>query len=175
MGWLTSDFLLEFEALFPGIFQQNVSLSDLSRWKVGGTVALFVEPKNSVQLQGVLEYFSFRQIKYIIIGDTSNILFDSDGLDIVCVRIGRFLSAIYREENFIYAEAGIWVPKLALFAMHAGLSGIEHISGIPGTLGGLICMNGGSLRQSISSSIEFVVSFDSKGKQIKRHFSSLNF
>ncbi len=45
------------------------------------------------------------------------------------------------------AEAGAWVPGLARKAMLAGLVGLEHTIGIPGTLGGLVLMNGGSQRQ----------------------------
>jgi UDP-N-acetylmuramate dehydrogenase len=45
----------------------------------------------------------------------------------------------------------------------AGLSGLEHVVGIPGTLGGLVSMNGGSQRKSISEVVEWVRAVDRDG------------
>ncbi len=55
----------------------------------------------------------------------------------------------------VEVEAGAWVPRFAASIGRAGLSGAEHTVGIPGTIGGLICMNGGSMRRGIG---EYLVS-----------------
>jgi UDP-N-acetylmuramate dehydrogenase len=50
--------------------------------------------------------------------------------------------------------------------MRAGLSGLEHISGIPGSLGGLIYMNGGSLRRSISEAVASIKVLSNSGTSV---------
>lgn len=89
----------------------------------------------------------------MVIGDSSNLLFDDRGYRGVLVRIGPALSRVDIRDNEVTVQAGAWVPSVARRVGGAGLSGIEHIVGIPGTFGGLVCMNGGSLRQGIGDSI----------------------
>ena len=79
------------------------------------------------------------------------------------MQISEGLSAVDIGNGFVSAEAGIWVPGLACRLMRAGLTGGEHICGIPGTLGGLICMNGGSQRKGIGMNLVTVESVDSQG------------
>lgn len=68
----------------------------------------------------------------------------------------------------VRVQAGIWVPRLARNLLKVGLSGAEHICGIPGTLGGLICMNGGSQRKGIGTHVTEVVSVDYQGNIRRR-------
>src|SRR5690606_19518457 len=70
------------------------------------------------------------------------------------------------EGEAITAQAGVWVPALARKAMQFGLTGLEHVCGIPGTIGGLVVMNGGSQRKCIGENIAYVKTVDKKG-QIK--------
>jgi UDP-N-acetylmuramate dehydrogenase len=63
------------------------------------------------------------------------------------------------------AEAGAWVPGVARKAMQAGLAGLEHTIGIPGTLGGLVLMNGGSQRRGIGENVRRVWIVDSEGRE----------
>ena len=84
--------------------------------------------------------------------ETVKFSFD-EGLDIVAVQITSLMGKVSCSENEVFAEAGIWVPKFARKLAQFGLSGAEHICGIPGTLGGLIYMNGGSQRRGIGENI----------------------
>jgi len=68
--------------------------------------------------------------------------------------------------NHIWAEAGIWVPKFVRTVGCAGFAGVEHAIGIPGTLGGLIVMNGGSQRKGIGEYLSEVRCVDMKGNVI---------
>jgi UDP-N-acetylmuramate dehydrogenase len=78
-------------------------------------------------------------------------------------------------DGLVQAQAGIWVPGLARKIQKAGLIGAEHICGIPGTIGGLICMNGGSQRNGIGSSVLQVKSVDELGDLIVREAIDCNF
>jgi UDP-N-acetylmuramate dehydrogenase len=139
-------------------------LRDHGTWKIGGPADLLVQPASVEQLSGLLRYVNEHRIPRVIIGDGSNLLFDDAGFRGVVIRIGRPLSALHIAGTVIRVEAGIAVPRLARAAGLAGLVGLEHIVGIPASLGGLICMNGGSLRRNIGDVVRTVRAVDPAGE-----------
>ena len=164
---MTSHLNSEIRQSIINIFGDNaafdVSLKEISRWKVGGVAQVVVTPKSIDELQNILSKIEEWQLPYVVIAGTSNLLFDSKGLDAIAIQIGSALSQVSIHNFEIVAEAGIWVPCLARKAMQAGLTGLEHTCGIPGTLGGLVYMNGGSQRKGIGESVQFVETLDSNG------------
>jgi|TARA_Y100000296_G_scaffold23707_1_gene27990 UDP-N-acetylmuramate dehydrogenase len=147
-----SDVAQGFQALSVNVTTQ-VSLRELSRWKIGGTAPVLASPASTSEVSAVIRYCNERGIPYVVIGDTSNLLFCDDGLQAVLIRIGRSMSKIEHSGTNIKVHAGRWVPSLARFSASKGLTGLEHTAGIPGTVGGLVCMNGGSQRKGIGQSL----------------------
>jgi UDP-N-acetylmuramate dehydrogenase len=99
-----------------------------------------------------------------VIGGGSNLLFDDAGFDGVIVRIGSSMSRVeVLDDGVVSAEAGAWVPWFVRTALRAGLAGSEHAIGIPGTMGGLILMNGGSQRKGIGDQLLDVTIADPTG------------
>jgi UDP-N-acetylmuramate dehydrogenase len=131
-------------------------LSDHNSWQIGGLVDLLIEPGSAEQVAAVVRFVNQFRIPLVVIGQGTNLLFDDAGLRGVVLKLGENFSAISIEGNRIIAESGAWVPGLARRAMRAGLSGLEHIIGIPGTIGGLVLMNGGSHRQGIGENVRRV-------------------
>jgi UDP-N-acetylmuramate dehydrogenase len=151
------------EAAVPGGVTLNAPLSKLTRWKIGGPAAILVEPANADQARHAMAVMSGRSEPLFIMGDASNVLFDSHGFEGVVLRVSQRMSRMHVEGNRVWAEAGIWVPELARKVGGAGLSGMEHAIGIPGTLGGLILMNGGSQRKGIGLNVNEVLCADDNG------------
>lgn len=133
--------------------ETGVSLAAISRWRVGGLAHCLVRPSSAQQIAELVTFFKNTSQPYLVIGSTSNLLFSDDGLDIPVIQIGDNMSHLKVEGEFVFCESGVWVPGLARTAGSHGLSGIEHICGIPGTVGGLVCMNGGSQRRGIGENI----------------------
>lgn len=165
---MNSFYSKKIDEVFPEIVEFNVPLSKLSQWKVGGRADVIIRPRNKEELIKVRQWLYSHDLKSVIIGNTTNLLFSDEGLRAIVVQIGASFSKVKIEGLEVIAEPGIWVPNLARLAMKAGLSGIEHTCGIPGTLGGLIVMNGGSQRQGIGSVVTYVETIDNQGK-IKRY------
>lgn len=165
---MTSHLNSEIRQSIINIFGDNaafdVSLKEISRWKIGGIAQVVITPKSIHELQKLLRKTKEWQLPYVVIAGTSNLLFDSKGLDAIAIQIGSALSQVSIHNSEIIAEAGIWGPCLARKAMQAGLTGLEHTCGIPGTLGGLVYMNGGSQRKGIGDSVQFVETLDSSGE-----------
>ncbi|MYM00345.1 UDP-N-acetylmuramate dehydrogenase [Novosphingobium sp. FGD1] len=134
----------------------DVPLSTLGRWKIGGDAAVVLTPSTEEGLAKGLRAIQASGLPRLVIGDGSNLLFDDAGFHGVVVRIGRAMSDMHISGSRVVAQGGLWVPRFALELARAGLTGAEHIVGIPGTLGGLAVMNGGSQRKGIGSSIEEV-------------------
>lgn len=158
---------LSLEAITPGNVTANADLKKLSRWKIGGNCSWLAEPSTIVQVSELVMFLSQNHIPYIVIGDGSNLLFDSLGLHAVVIKIGKNLSNFKIEGSKVTSEAGVWVPKLARNIAKAGLGGIQHTIGIPGTLGGLACMNGGSQRRGIGDNIVSVTAVMKDGSIVK--------
>lgn len=151
-------------------FRRNVPLSTQSMWKIGGPVDFLVEPCLETQIGRLLAFCSSNEIPYVVIGRGSNLLFDDAGLRGVVIKIDKNFSAVSVKDDVIIAQSGVFVPKLARLACSCGLSGLEHTVGIPGNLGGLITMNGGSLRQNLGNCVKRVWGITDRGES--RVFSS---
>ena len=163
MTFAPSPLAARIETAFPGIVARNVPLAKISRWRIGGPADALVEPRDVAELCRLRAFLAREEIAYLVVGATSNLLFSDAGVRAALVRLGPGFERIAVEGEEIRVGAGAWVPLLARRAMQAGLAGIEHICGIPGTLGGLVCMNGGSQRRGIGEAIVEVTSVDAQG------------
>ncbi len=156
--------LRQLAALNVGYSSFAEPLARHSSWRIGGPADLFVEPETVAQIVALLGFVRARGIPLVIIGEGSNLLFADAGVRGVVLKIGRKLARIEICGDLIRAQAGAWVPGLAQRAMRAGLGGLEHCIGIPGTLGGLVLMNGGSHRRGIGENIQRVTLVDREGQ-----------
>jgi UDP-N-acetylmuramate dehydrogenase len=140
----------------------------VSRWRVGGSADCIVTPSTTQSLAHLIQYFQENHIPYVVLGSSTNLLFADEGLRAVGIHIGKAMSDVRFDGQHVTAQSGIYVPRFAHTLAQKGLSGAEHICGIPGTLGGLICMNGGSQRKGIGEVVETVTSVDLNGRVITR-------
>lgn len=161
---MNSEFSYNLKSLPNLIIKENESLKNYSYWKIGGPADFFIEPININGLISVLKLLRQTNLPTIIIGSGSNLLFDDAGIRGVIIHIGKYLSQVEINDTTIIAESGIYVPYFARLTQTYGLSGLEHIVGIPGTLGGLVAMNGGSMRKGIDNSIIQVETLNSEGE-----------
>jgi UDP-N-acetylmuramate dehydrogenase len=148
-----------------GDVRTDVDLRRYTSWRAGGRADLMIAPRSTEELPRLLTYFFDRGIRWAVVGGGSNLFFDDAGVRIPLLHIGQTLSAIEIEGDLVHAEAGAWAPLVALKAMRAGLAGIEHSIGIPGTFGGLVLMNGGSQRQGVGDAVSEVEVVQADGRR----------
>lgn len=139
-----------------GQYNLDEPLARHCTWKIGGPADLLVAPERIEQIQKVVAYTYQQRIPLVVIGQGSNLLFADAGLRGVVLKLGSNFARLQIDGQRLQAEAGVWVPQLARLAARAGLTGLEHTIGIPGTVGGLVLMNGGSQRQAIGSCVRRV-------------------
>ena len=151
------------KALKVGRVYDDQLLKNHCTWRIGGPADVIVEPETTDQLCLLRKFICDNKINSIVIGQGSNLLFDDRGFRGIVIKIDGFLSNFRIENKIVRAETGVAVPRLARAVGLSGLTGIEHTIGIPGTLGGLVAMNGGSRRKSIGEVINFVEVVDCCG------------
>ena len=93
--------------------------------------------------------------KALVLGNMSNVLPADGDVDktVICT---KKMTAIRREDNVVYVEAGVTSGRLLKYLTQAGLGGVEFLAGIPCTLGGIFFMNGGAGGQYIADYVESV-------------------
>lgn len=172
---VTPALVKDLKTICPRGVHLNVDLAKLSRWQIGGIADCIIRPASTEQLASTIRLFKAQDVPYVVIGATSNLLFADEGLHVPCIQISSAMSEVSIQGDTVYAQAGAWVPGLARRIMQAGLTGAEHICGIPGTMGGLICMNGGSQRKGIGSAVVSIESVDAIGQIHQRNAGQCEF
>ncbi|MCB9911366.1 MAG: UDP-N-acetylmuramate dehydrogenase [Planctomycetes bacterium] len=148
----------------PGLrLRRGEQLACHSSWRIGGPADFFIEPHSLAELRAALDFADKQGLPHLIIGQGTNLLFADAGYRGLIIKLGRSFAGCRFEAEEVVVDAGILVCRLARMACQRGLAGLEHAVGIPGTLGGLIVMNGGSLRHSISENLLWVEVLDGRG------------
>jgi len=151
--------------------KNNFNLSGLTTFKIGGAAKFFLEPKDLKTLKEALLYSRDSGLKVFILGAGSNVLIDEQGLGGTVIRLNSdFFSSFKNKGVLVQAGAGIKLNRLILLAMEKGLSGLEFLSGIPGTLGGAVMGNAGAWGSSIGEFVEeiSVLDYNAKARKLKK-------
>lgn len=142
-------------------------LSNHTTFKIGGKAKIF-EPKNVKELQD----FVVNNKNYFVLGNGSNILCGNH-IKVNIIKTTN-LDNIYKIGNVVCVESGVSLFKLIGYCIKNGLSGLEPLYGIPGTIGGAVYMNAGSFGVEIGdfvTSIDYIDNMGKKHKKIKPKFS----
>ncbi len=133
--------------------KENESLKFHSTWRIGGMADFFCAPGSVTELREALRWAESRALPVHLIGGGSNTLFADRGVRGLVIKLGAGFGRMQLDAPFLRVEAGAYAPCVARRAALAGLRGLEHLAGVPGTFGGLVVMNGGSLRRSLSENL----------------------
>lgn len=145
----------EIKKLHIGKVIENVLMKDYTTYKVGGKVICVCIPDDENSLINLLKYLKDKNIKYKILGNGSNVIFNDSGYDGVIIKLDNF-NNLTISGNKIIVGAGYMLNKLALRVSRLGLSGLEFAAGIPGTIGGAIFMNAGAYKSDMGYIVESV-------------------
>lgn len=127
---------------------EDVSLKDYTSYKVGGICKIMVFPKDISALVKLIRYLKENNIKYMVLGNGTNVLFSDQIYDGVIIKLNEF-TKIEERGNTIVCGAGVGLMKVALMCCRKGYSGLEFATGIPGTIGGAVYMNAGAYKSDM--------------------------
>jgi UDP-N-acetylmuramate dehydrogenase len=126
-----------------GRMQADVSLAPSTWFRVGGAAEALVRPADADDLGSFMAALPHEVLVHMI-GACSNLIVRDGGLPGVTIRLARGFSAIKAEEDGITAGAAALDVTVSEHAAAAGLTGLEFLSGIPGSIGGAVTMNAGA-------------------------------
>ena len=130
---------------------------------VGGPAEVLFRPVDLADLAGFLAALPPR-IGVTVIGVGSNLLVRDGGIPGVVIRLGRGFGSIEIERDEVRTGAAALDRVVAFAAAHAGLGGLEFLSGIPGSTGGSVRMNAGSYGQEIKDVLVSAIALDRTGQ-----------
>jgi len=139
-----------------GEYFDDKSFKDLTTVKIGGLISNYLLVNSVDDLKEVINYLKANKIAFKIIGNGSNLVCGEDTYDGVVISLKK-LNNYEINNTSVYVEAGVMAPMLANTLARQGLSGLEFASGIPGTIGGLVYMNAGAYKSSMSAVVEKVL------------------
>lgn len=142
----------------------NEPMSEHTTFKIGGPADYFVSVTKESEISDAILWAKENNIPYMIIGNGSNMLVSDKGIRGLVIEVGKNFADISCEGEKIYVQAGALLSRVAKTAMNESLTGMEEISGIPGTIGGAIYMNAGAYGGEIKNVIETVTYLDCDGE-----------
>jgi UDP-N-acetylmuramate dehydrogenase len=122
----------------------NADMRLYTSFKAGGTTDILLQIKELNNLKTTLALLTAANIPYSIIGNGTNILVKDSGYRGVLIRIVDHMKNITVKEDHIITQAGVLLSTLSRVAADHCLGGLEFLSGIPGSVGGAVCMNAGA-------------------------------
>lgn len=137
-------------------FRREEPMREHCSFRVGGPARRMAFPATGEQLVILLRLAEDCGARPIVLGKGSNILPPDGGMDRLVIETSRLAALEAGEDGVILAEAGVPLARLAEFAAQRGLAGLEFAHGIPGTVGGALCMNAGAYGGEMKDVVEEV-------------------
>ena len=153
---------------FAGQLKKNVSLARYTSLRLGGPAKQLYQPIDIDDLAAFIKNLP-QDEKILWIGLGSNLLVRDGGFDgTVILTQGRLNNIKQINDKTICVAAGVACGKFVRYCARLGLTGIEFLAGVPGTIGGALAMNAGANGGEIWEYITAVTMIDRYGNQQQR-------
>jgi UDP-N-acetylenolpyruvoylglucosamine reductase len=146
------------------VIRCNEPLAKRTTLRVGGPADVYVEPASEADLAAVLKLCAARDEMFFVLGRGSNLLVRDGGIRgvVICLAHPSF-SAVVIDGERLRCGAGAKLKQVSVDAKRAGLTGVEFLEGIPGSVGGALRMNAGAMGGETFNAIESVRVMDHAG------------
>ena len=160
-------------------FMENEPLAAHCTFRIGGPADVFILPENAEQLCKAVALCKKCDVKYYLLGNGSNILFEDAGYR------GAIIDTTAMQQELRFAEApdgavsitvgaGTKLSALCKAALEKGLTGLEFAYGIPGTVGGAVYMNAGAYGGEVKDVLSTVTYFTREGMVVTEEAAKLD-
>ena len=157
-----------------GRLSASASLAKVTWFGVGGPAEVLFKPADADDLADFLKNKP-TDVPVTILGVGSNLLVRDGGIPGVVIRMGRGFVDIDVNKADVICGAGALDGNVALAAMEAGVTGLEFLSGVPGTIGGALRMNAGAYGAEMKNIVEGAVALDGNGNRHELSAEDLGF
>jgi UDP-N-acetylmuramate dehydrogenase len=126
-----------------GAITENVPLGPYTTYKSGGPARYLLEAGSVEELVGLAESGALSETPILVLGRGSNLVVSDAGFPGLVVRLGPHFLTVTVEGSVVAAGAATPLPQVARASVNAGLTGLEFLVGIPGSVGGGVRQNAG--------------------------------
>lgn len=136
--------------------EQGRRFAELTSLRVGGSIDWVISPQTEAQAAAIVYELEKAGIGWRPLGSGSNILADDGEHHYVVLALKDLKGEVRFDGELVHVSAGYSLPRLCIDVARQGLSGIEGLGGIPGTVGGALWMNAGAYGHEIGTVTETV-------------------
>ena len=137
--------------------KKSFSLKENNLLKIDATAKFFIEIFDLEDLKNIQNFTSTKKINFCFLGEGSNVVLPNL-LNKVVIKVS--FNEISIEDNLISVGAGKNWDDFVLWSLDNGYSGLENLSGIPGSIGAAPIQNIGAYGSEVSDFIDEVICFD---------------
>lgn len=143
------------------VVRYDEPMASHTTYKVGGAAAAFVEADDEGSLRELLVTLDRAKVPFIVLGNGSNVLFADAGFAGVVIHLGQGFGEIEctrdhhgAGQHRLEVGGAASVTKVLRVTKELEVAGVEFLGGVPGTLGGAVRMNAGTVMGEVSDSLE---------------------
>jgi UDP-N-acetylmuramate dehydrogenase len=148
------------------LIQENVPLAPLTTLKVGGPARYFIEAKTIADAQEAIEFAGSRSLPMFVLGGGSNLVVSDAGWSGVVLKIAIAGIEERAQDGIFAVGAGEEWDKFVATAVSRNCSGVECLSGIPGSVGGTPVQNVGAYGQEVAETIRSVTVLEIQTREV---------
>ena len=157
-----------------GRVQPDARLGPATWFRVGGPAELLIRPADTEDLCALLAGLP-HEMPVLAIGAASNLIVRDGGVQGVVVRLARGFGEVVVERDGVVAGAAALDATVAERAAAAGLTGLEFLSGIPGSIGGAVAMNAGAYGGDVAGCLDWAEIVTRSGELVRLDTGRLAF
>ena len=155
-------------------YYENYNIKKYNTYKLEVITKYIVFVKDKKELVELLKYLKDNNIKHLILGNGSNVIFSCEYYDGVIIKLDK-LNKVNIDGTIVTAEAGVSLISLANTCMKEGLNGLAFAGGIPGLVGASTAMNAGAYKEDMASIVREVKVITPELKIITMSNKELNY
>ncbi len=140
--------------------ERGVLLSSYTTFRIGGPADFLLRPTAEAELVAVAEDLADLDVTFLVVGQGSNLLVSDAGFRGVVIVLDATFARWTHEGLVVEAGAAVKMPVLARQSAHVGLRGLEWMVGVPGSVGGAVCMNAGGHGADVADNLISAVVLD---------------
>lgn len=141
----------------------NEPMARHTTFRIGGPAAALAVPATEQEAAACMAFCTKEEIPLLLLGNGSNLLVGDRGFFGLVLQTTDAFNEVIAQGNTLYAGGGAQLSTAALAAAKSGLSGMEELYGIPGTVGGAVVMNAGAYGKEVKDVLSCSRSIDAGG------------
>lgn len=158
-------------------YKKNYELRYSSWIKAGGVIKNYIMPESIEQCVCLIKHLNINNIQFYILGNQSNTIIRDGTIITPIINLSKMNKLSFVESEIgtnVYCESGVSIPRFSKNIIKKGFTGTEGLLGIPGSIGGAICMNASSYGNEVTTYLSSIRTIDESGNIIDLQKEKLN-